>query len=52
MLNADDPRVAGFASAHSGRTVTFGLSPAAEVRAEDVELLETGVRFRGRRHRL
>lgn len=46
VLNADDPLVSGFASAHSGRTLRYGLSPAAEVRAEDVELLETGVRFR------
>jgi UDP-N-acetylmuramoyl-tripeptide--D-alanyl-D-alanine ligase len=46
VLNADDPLVSGFASAHSGRILRYGFSPAAEVRAEDVELLETGVRFR------
>jgi len=45
VLNADDPLVSQFARAHSGRTVTFGMSPAAEFRAEDVELRESGVRF-------
>jgi UDP-N-acetylmuramoyl-tripeptide--D-alanyl-D-alanine ligase len=50
VLNADDPRVAAFASAHPGRTVLYGQSPEAEVRAEDVVYAaegETGgVRFR------
>ena len=36
VLNADDPRVAAFASVHPGRTVLYGQAPAADVRAEDV----------------
>jgi UDP-N-acetylmuramoyl-tripeptide--D-alanyl-D-alanine ligase len=48
VLNADDPLVSRFRQAHPGRTVTFGLSPGADFRAEDVELRETGVRFRVR----
>jgi UDP-N-acetylmuramoyl-tripeptide--D-alanyl-D-alanine ligase len=46
VLNADDPRVAAFAGVHGGRTVTFGLSENAEVRAEDVELSFDCSRFR------
>jgi UDP-N-acetylmuramoyl-tripeptide--D-alanyl-D-alanine ligase len=50
VLNADDPRVAAFAASHPGRTVLYGQSPAADVRAEDVEFLSegetAGVRFR------
>jgi len=46
VLNADDSRVAAFASAHPGRSVTFGFSPEAEVRAEDAELSASGSRFR------
>jgi len=46
VLNADDARVAGFAGAHGGRTVLYGQSPAADVRAEDVEYMTDGVRFR------
>jgi len=37
VLNADDPRVAAFREVHPGRTVTFGFSEAADVRAENVE---------------
>ncbi len=33
-LNADDARVLRFREAHAGRTVTFGFSERAEVRAE------------------
>jgi UDP-N-acetylmuramoyl-tripeptide--D-alanyl-D-alanine ligase len=36
-LNADDPRVAAFAEVHPGRTITYGLSPGAQIRAEDVQ---------------
>ncbi|WP_337059655.1 UDP-N-acetylmuramoyl-tripeptide--D-alanyl-D-alanine ligase [Kineococcus sp. G2] len=36
VLNADDARVAAMASRTAARTVTFGLGPAADVRAEDV----------------
>jgi UDP-N-acetylmuramoyl-tripeptide--D-alanyl-D-alanine ligase len=50
VLNADDARVAAFAGAHPGRTILYGQSPAAQVRAEDVEFLRNdgspGVRFR------
>jgi len=46
VLNADDPRVARFQEVHPGRSVTFGLSPEADVRAEQVELGTGGVRFR------
>ena len=44
VLNADDPRVAGFT--HKGRTILYGQSPKADVRAENVEYLADGVRFR------
>ncbi len=47
VLNADDPRVSRFADRHPGRTVTFGFSPGADVRAEELaEELSGGTRFR------
>jgi UDP-N-acetylmuramoyl-tripeptide--D-alanyl-D-alanine ligase len=50
VLNADDARVAAFGRSHKGRTVLYGQSPAAQVRAEDVEYSRgdgtPGVRFR------
>ncbi|HYL37875.1 MAG TPA: UDP-N-acetylmuramoyl-tripeptide--D-alanyl-D-alanine ligase [Bryobacteraceae bacterium] len=46
VLNADDPLVARFGEAHRGRTLTFGLSQGADVRAENVEHGPQGVRFR------
>jgi len=46
VLNADDPRVAAFAQAHHGRTILYGQSPKAGVRAEQVEYSLDGVRFR------
>jgi UDP-N-acetylmuramoyl-tripeptide--D-alanyl-D-alanine ligase len=50
VLNADDERVSGFGRSHQGRTILYGQSPAAEVRAEDVEYSRgdgtPGVRFR------
>jgi UDP-N-acetylmuramoyl-tripeptide--D-alanyl-D-alanine ligase len=47
ILNADDVYVRGFADRHPGRSILFGLSPDAEVRAENVELLlEGGAKFR------
>ena len=46
VLNADDERVAQFAKSHPGRSVTFGIAQDADVRAEAVELLPDGVRFR------
>jgi UDP-N-acetylmuramoyl-tripeptide--D-alanyl-D-alanine ligase len=45
VLNADDPLVSAFRAIHRGRTVTFGLSESAEVRADDIELGATGMRF-------
>ncbi len=48
VLNADDSRVPGFRDAHPGRTVTFGLSGTADVRAEDIQYVPPGIRFRVR----
>src|ERR1035437_7409302 len=38
VLNADDPRVARFGEVHPGRSVTFGFSEGADVRAENVDV--------------
>jgi UDP-N-acetylmuramoyl-tripeptide--D-alanyl-D-alanine ligase len=50
VLNADDERVAAFAADHRGRTILYGQSPDAQVRAEDVAYTHDdgspGVRFR------
>jgi UDP-N-acetylmuramoyl-tripeptide--D-alanyl-D-alanine ligase len=46
ILNADDPRVLAFRESHPGKTVTFGFSELAGVRAERVDLLPDGSRFR------
>ena len=46
VLNGDDVRVREFRRAHSGRSVTFGFSAEAEVRAEAVEEAACGTRFR------
>lgn len=46
VLNADDERVASFAKAHSGRTILYGQSSNADLRAEAVEYGLDGVRFR------
>lgn len=40
ILNADDALVAGMATRTSARVVTVGLSPGADIRAEDVTLDE------------
>ena len=45
ILNADDPRVAAFASSHKGPTVTYGFAPSADVRAEDAEIEADHSRF-------
>jgi UDP-N-acetylmuramoyl-tripeptide--D-alanyl-D-alanine ligase len=45
VLNADDARVRAFADVHPGRTVYYGFSEAAHVRAEKVELLSDGSKF-------
>jgi UDP-N-acetylmuramoyl-tripeptide--D-alanyl-D-alanine ligase len=47
VLNADDPRVARFRSVHAGRTITFGFSENADVRAESMQPGCDGTRFRG-----
>jgi len=46
VLNADDPRVAAMRTAHQGRAITYGMSPQADVRAEDVQLAPGGLGFR------
>jgi UDP-N-acetylmuramoyl-tripeptide--D-alanyl-D-alanine ligase len=46
ILNADDPQVARFAGAHPGRSLSFGFSEGAGVRAELLETNGTGIRFR------
>jgi UDP-N-acetylmuramoyl-tripeptide--D-alanyl-D-alanine ligase len=45
VLNADDTRVAVFASAHRGRTILYGQSTSADVRAEDIEFSRDNTRF-------
>jgi UDP-N-acetylmuramoyl-tripeptide--D-alanyl-D-alanine ligase len=46
VLNADDERVLRFRHAHPGRTVTFGFSAGADVRAVAAEFRAEGARFR------
>ena len=46
VLNADDPRVLAFRDAHPGRSVTFGFSECADVRAEAAHFGADGSRFR------
>ena len=46
VLNADDGRVRDFAKIHRGRSVLYGFSPDAEVRAEDFTESPKGARFR------
>jgi len=45
VLNADDPRVVRFAEHHLGRSITFGFSESADVRACSIEYRATGTRF-------
>jgi UDP-N-acetylmuramoyl-tripeptide--D-alanyl-D-alanine ligase len=45
VLNFDDERVRSFSTVHPGKTVYYGFSPEAEVRAGHVEPNENGVRF-------
>jgi UDP-N-acetylmuramoyl-tripeptide--D-alanyl-D-alanine ligase len=44
VLNADDPLVHAFSFV--GKKVTYGIETDADIRAQDVELLESGARFR------
>jgi UDP-N-acetylmuramoyl-tripeptide--D-alanyl-D-alanine ligase len=46
VLNADDPRVMRFARIHRGRSVTFGLSDTADIRAEEITNEPDGTHFR------
>lgn len=46
VLNADDPRVSRFREVHPGRSITFGFSEGADVRAESAEFAAAGTRFR------
>lgn len=46
VLNADDARVRDFRHVHPGRSVTFGFSGDADVRAEDMVADGVGTRFR------
>jgi UDP-N-acetylmuramoyl-tripeptide--D-alanyl-D-alanine ligase len=46
VLNADDSRVARFRDTHPGRSITFGFSEGADVRAEAAEFAPDGARFR------
>ncbi|MEI9811309.1 MAG: UDP-N-acetylmuramoyl-tripeptide--D-alanyl-D-alanine ligase [Acidobacteriota bacterium] len=46
VLNADDDRVAAFAQKHPGRSILYGQSTSASVRAEDVEYSLDNSRFR------
>jgi len=45
VLNADDPRVLRFREIHAGRTITFGLSDGAEVRATGLAFTAEGTQF-------
>jgi len=45
VLNADDPLVSRFREVHRGRTITYGLSEGADVRAEQAQYTADGVRF-------
>jgi UDP-N-acetylmuramoyl-tripeptide--D-alanyl-D-alanine ligase len=46
VLNADDVRVRGFSAVHPGRSILYGFSEQAEVRAEDLQLCPGGAHFR------
>ncbi len=46
VLNADDVRVREFGRVHPGRTIFYGISETAEVRAEDLRLCPDGSQFR------
>jgi UDP-N-acetylmuramoyl-tripeptide--D-alanyl-D-alanine ligase len=46
ILNADDERVREFRHIHPGRSILFGFSETAEVRAEDLHVCGNFTRFR------
>ncbi len=45
VLNADDPRVMRFREIHAGRSITFGMSEGADLRAEQVKQTADGITF-------
>ncbi len=45
ILNADDERVLAFKTAHCGRSITYGVSQCADMRAESLESDSAGSRF-------
>jgi UDP-N-acetylmuramoyl-tripeptide--D-alanyl-D-alanine ligase len=45
VLNADDPLVSQFRSAHPGRSITFGIECDADIRAKHLQLTDGGVSF-------
>jgi UDP-N-acetylmuramoyl-tripeptide--D-alanyl-D-alanine ligase len=45
VLNADDPLVSKFGESHPGRSITFGLSPGADIRGEQLQISDSGVSF-------
>ncbi len=50
MLNADDERVRVFSKLHRGRSITYGLSPDADVRGTEVKVSSDGTVVRGERY--
>jgi UDP-N-acetylmuramoyl-tripeptide--D-alanyl-D-alanine ligase len=46
VLNADDRRVLAFRETHPGKSLTFGFSELADIRAEAVEFRPDGSHFR------
>ncbi|MGI8960036.1 MAG: UDP-N-acetylmuramoyl-tripeptide--D-alanyl-D-alanine ligase [Bryobacteraceae bacterium] len=45
LLNADDERVAAFSAVNAGRTLTYGFSEHADVRATQVDMNADGAAF-------
>jgi UDP-N-acetylmuramoyl-tripeptide--D-alanyl-D-alanine ligase len=45
VLNADDERVLRFRDVHPGRSITYGVCPQADVRAENLDLHAGGAAF-------
>lgn len=45
ILNNDDPFVRDFAKIHPGRTITYGIEPGADIRAENLHLHADGAAF-------
>jgi len=46
VLNADDPRVAGFSEGYPGRTITYGLGAEADVHPDQVQYGDRTTWFR------